>query len=165
MKSETATSENPAAVEEDFVLKIELGLVFPVRAKGTEGDEGVIAKSQQLADLLVAHIKAFDVKPEVTHLLNGEAMKRSDFEELKARAKEQAAQVAQMLQAIVGALPEGAHVQAFGPNGEIVTPESAAAEDSTGDEPLTEAAAPGAVGDAVEPGDKTFRVGPPRTLQ
>lgn len=147
MKTEDSTNlptEEPP--EKDYVLKIELGLIFPMRS--APNDEAIQAQAQILADNLVEHIRAFVPAPHIVHILNGEAMSREAFDERKEQAKRQAAALSQLLQTI-----SESGVEAF-INGERVTPGPDASEGAQVDQ---QASGGDAVVDAVEPSPDSFR--------
>lgn len=96
--------------ERDFVLKIQVGFIFPMKIKmdgDKPNDEDLTTKAQQLADALAERVNTGDVKPTVVSILEGEAMSVETFEQMKDHARQQAAALAQVLQAFSGAGGEG----------------------------------------------------------
>lgn len=154
-----STDDTKTAEEKDFILKIELGVVLPMRVKmnGDEPDnDDMQIKAHDLAEALVAHMRQSDVPPQIITLLGGEAMSVDTFEQLKENARHQAAALAQVLQTLAGNLPEGMEVSV---NGHTITSEASDQAEAV------DAVVPGEDAEPVEAGDDVFRIPGTRTLQ
>jgi hypothetical protein len=157
---ETKTPETTDNTEKDFVLRVQLGLLFNFKAT----DSTVTEKMHELFEAFANGVKALDVAPVVLHVIDGDAMSKEDFNKMKANtmAHVQAVQeVLKMIQEKAGpdaAVEVNIGGQVLRADSEIVDLPSSLAEADA------EQTVGGEAADAIEASPKAFRVGGSRTL-